>query len=892
MTCSSQRFVGIPLLFLAFLVVALLAGFSLQADGPVSAASISSKVGVSGAGHSMAPSFSADGRFLAFLSQANNLVTNDDLGLSLDVFVSELGTGRLSLVSVSSNGWGGANADAADPSISSGGRHVAFASAAGNLVANDTNLASDIFVRDLLAGVTVLASADTNGAAPAAPYPGSTHPLISADGSRVFFESTAATLTAAANGSDTVDVFVRDLAAGVTRLVSVSLAGTGGLSHSDHSELCSITPDGRFAAFVSRASNLVAGATSMRGDVYVRDIQANRTLWAGTNLASLLNVAAGGYRAFRAVLSTNGQWVVFKAIGAGNSVSVFRHDLVSGQTEVLASQSCDDTWPEVSADGRLAAFEDGTNVYVRDFQAGTNACASVATDGTPLGGMALRPVLTPDGRSLAFMRRGDAPDAWEIWVRDLQAGITRLATVTEDGRPGTVEHEAIVPALSPDGLGLAFDSAREDWVTNDFNKAFDVFRRDLSGQTTRLVSRRNPDLPAFTGVGNVTVGRGCLSADGRILAYSRLEGDLWPAGQTNNWRTVHVRDLLTGATLIMTSRTNMTANVAVSTNGQQVVFVELLPFMGIIPRGGSAYHGEVASGTVERADLSYDGTAGPPADPNWNPAMWADISPDGRFLTFTGTDLRYIAPGNWGNLKAQVFLRDLVQGTNSLLTGTLTNGVPATWGNGESSQPIFSPDGRWVAFQSLASSNYSAASAAQLYLRELETGGTRMVSRNPSSTLGCVGLPVFSPDSACLVFASSNPTNGLRDVYLHDLVSGTNRLVATNGNQPYVSQGGGRVVYQTWQPAPLGPLTNQVMVCDPANGVTSLASVNHAGTGGGNLPSSAPVITSDGRYLAFASLASDLVGNDRNGLQDIFVRDLVTSNTLVDQPLFACRRHR
>jgi Tol biopolymer transport system component len=869
------------LLVLASFCLVWLSDSSLRAGGPVRLGSFSSKIGVSGAGNSMVPSFSADGRFLVFLSQANNLVTNDDVGLSLDVFALELATGKMTLVSVSTNGWGGANADAADPSASSDGRYVAFASAAGNLVANDTNLASDIFVRDLQAGSTVLASADTNGAAPAAPYPGSTHPLVSADGSRLFFESTATTLTTAPDGQSTRDVFVRDLASGITRLVSVSLAGGGGLNRGDDSELCSITPDGRFATFVSKAPNLVAGAVSPQGDVFVRDVQSNRTFWAGTNLATLLNVAAGSCRAFNAVLSVDGHWVVFKATGSGTAVSVFRHDLISGQTELLASQSRLDTWPDLSADGRFIAFEDGTNVYVRDVQAGTNACASVATDGTSLGGTAIRPVLTPDGHSVAFMHRGGS-SAWEFWVRDLQAGITRLASVTSDGRPGTVEHENIAPALSPDGLHLAFDSGRDDWVTNDLNKGYDIFLRDLAGQSTRLVSQRHPDLAALSVAGNVTVNRNCLSADGRILVFSRLEGDLWPAGQTNNWRTVYARDLLTGDSLLATPRAKMTANVSVITNGQQMIFVELESASGWYAGGGSLFKGDLASGNAVRADLSYDGTVGSPAS-YLSPPMWADISSDGRYVVFTSSQSSYVQPGIGSGGYQQVFLRDLVMATNYLLSANWISGSTPAYGNASSSQPIFSPDGRWVAFQSLASnlaSNYVTSPAVQLYVRDLQAVWTRMVSRDATSALGCTGLPVFSPDSSCLVFASSNPTSGLRDVYLHDLASGTNLLVATNGNQPYLSQGGSCVVYQTWQPAALGPFTNQVMVCDLSNGVTSLASVNLAGTGGGNRPSSAPVITPDGRYVVFASLASDLVADDRNGVRDIFVRDLVTSNTL------------
>src|SRR5207247_5299142 len=107
---------------------------------------------VSGGGNSFTPSFSGDGRFVVFVSQANNLVTNDNLPPYLDVFVRDLANNRTTLVSVNSSGVGGGDGNSNFPIASSNGQFVAFESAASNLAGTDTNGASDVFARDLLAG--------------------------------------------------------------------------------------------------------------------------------------------------------------------------------------------------------------------------------------------------------------------------------------------------------------------------------------------------------------------------------------------------------------------------------------------------------------------------------------------------------------------------------------------------------------------------------------------------------------------------------------------------------------------------------------------------------------------------------------------------------------------
>src|SRR5947207_175269 len=234
------------------------AASSVQA---VSLADPSLPVVTGGTSDSSASVISSDGRFVLFLSSANNLVTNDDNGKFVDVFLRDRTNGVTTLVSVNQTGVGGGNGNSVSPALSSNGRYVVFESEASNLVANDTNGVSDVFLRDVQNGTTTLVSVDNAGGEGNGP---STSPLISGDGRYVAFVSQAGNLV----GNDTngaSDVFVRDLQTGTTTLVSVT--ARGGSSGNGASDSPTMTPDGQWVVFVSRATNLVAGTTNNLGDI-------------------------------------------------------------------------------------------------------------------------------------------------------------------------------------------------------------------------------------------------------------------------------------------------------------------------------------------------------------------------------------------------------------------------------------------------------------------------------------------------------------------------------------------------------------------------------------------------------------------------------------------------
>lgn len=216
-------------------------------------------------GFSGEPEISGDGKFVVFASFADNLVAGDTNG-QRDVFLAEIATGQITRVSVSSQGVEADN-ESHLASISSDGRYVTFASSATNLVSDDTNGFSDVFVYDRQTASTVRVSVGSNGEqgnndAGASVFD---RPVIARDGKNVLFRSNADNLVSG-DTNNMEDIFIRNLANGTTARLSQTVDGTAGSSSSY--QPC-ISPDGSTVGFTSLASNLVSGDTNNALDVYI-----------------------------------------------------------------------------------------------------------------------------------------------------------------------------------------------------------------------------------------------------------------------------------------------------------------------------------------------------------------------------------------------------------------------------------------------------------------------------------------------------------------------------------------------------------------------------------------------------------------------------------------------
>jgi Tol biopolymer transport system component len=214
-------------------------------------------------------SVSADGRYVAFLSRAK--LVPDDTANKVDVFVRDRQSGTTTRVSVDSGGAQG-NGDSSFPSISDNGRYVAFESDASNLVPDDDNGTTDVFVHDRQTGVTTLVSMDVDGNAAAGQIP-----IISADGRHVaFMGPPMASNLVPGDTNGLSDIFVRDIDSGTTARASVNSFGqeanrdSPGITFGPQG----ISGDGRYVAFASTATNLVADDTNRDCDIFVHDREA------------------------------------------------------------------------------------------------------------------------------------------------------------------------------------------------------------------------------------------------------------------------------------------------------------------------------------------------------------------------------------------------------------------------------------------------------------------------------------------------------------------------------------------------------------------------------------------------------------------------------------------
>ncbi len=462
------RFVWVLLATMPMLVVCN----TTSALGTTNRASLNSK-GREVNGADSDPTLSADARFVAFRSAATNLVPRDTNG-KRDIFVRDLQTGQIRRVSVNTKGTE-ANGASIDPSLSADGRFVAFSSAATNLVPGDTNGAKDIFVHDRQTRVTNRVSLRT-GVAQA--RGGSYAPVLSGDGRLVAFQSDAANLVVG-DTNRTTDIFVRDRLAGRTTRVSVN-------SRQRQAKGGSFSPafsgDGRFVAFQSEASNLVARDTNQASDIFVHDRRTGATMCVSLNSNG---VQANG-ASFDPALSADGRFVAFRS---------FASNLVPGDTNERA------------------------DVFVRDRRTGKTLRMSVNPDGTQTHVGSFTPALSADGRFLAFRSSSanlvprDTNKMADIFVYDLLTARMARVSVSASGKQANLG--SFTPALSADGRFVAFYSYASNLVNRDINGQADVFIRNRRLEASRTdLALSASDRPDPSGVGKPFIYRFAVSNQG------------------------------------------------------------------------------------------------------------------------------------------------------------------------------------------------------------------------------------------------------------------------------------------------------------------------------------------------------------------------------------------
>ncbi len=393
------------------------------------------------------PCISGDGTFVAFHSDASNLIPPipGDTNNRKDVFLYDLWTDGIELVSVSTDG-DQADYGSRNPSVNHDGAVVAFASDAMNFTSLGANGFSDVYVRDRAASpreTNIVSVSFTGGMSDG--YSG--NPSVSADGRFVAFYSEATNLVSG-DTNGTADVFVRDLETGTTERVSLSGDGVQGNGASLYP---SISPDGRFVAFHSYAANLVPNDTNEAADVFVHDRDTGET--------TRVSVATDG---------SQGELVINPG-GAPESI-----------------------YPSISSDGLYIAFQSDAetlvpgdtntcgDVFLHDRLNGKTWRISVQSDGTQGTGHCLRPAISADGWRIAFEATGDVMFGDDtnleddIYVHDWATReTTTRVSITHDG--SQADHQANRPSISADGNAVAFHSNSTNLVPGGSDLLSDIY---------------------------------------------------------------------------------------------------------------------------------------------------------------------------------------------------------------------------------------------------------------------------------------------------------------------------------------------------------------------------------------------------------------------------------
>ncbi len=412
-----------------------------------------------------------------------------------------------------------------DAVISGDGRWVAFVSMASNLVAGDTNGMPDVFVRDLQTATTTRVSVGAGGVQANS---SSWSPAMSADGRWVAFSSGADNLVAG-DTNTRGDVFVHDQQTGTTTRVSL---GPGGVQANADSGFPTISADGRWVAFESYASNLVAGDTNGRMDIFVHDRQTATTTRASVGSG---DVQGNGESRF-ATISGDGRWVAFMSNSSNlvaadaDEFDVFVHDRQTGTTTRLSvGPTRDAGFPVISADGRWVAFTTswGGQAFVHDQQTGTTTLASIGPGGAPSTGAAS--AISSDGRWVVLTSEasnlvaGDTNGAGDVFVRDRQMETTTRVSVASGGIQAN--GSSFAGSISADGRWIVFPSIASNLVAGDTNGMWDVFAHD---RRDRLPPAPPEGLVASSVAGSLITVRWTIPSAGPTPTGFLLEGGLSP----------------------------------------------------------------------------------------------------------------------------------------------------------------------------------------------------------------------------------------------------------------------------------------------------------------------------------------------------------------------------
>jgi hypothetical protein len=623
-------------------------------------------------------SISSDGRYVSFTSDSSTLVL-DDTNNTYDVFVHDRQLATTIRVSVDSNGNQITQGFSGGSHLSADGQKVVFTSYSSQLVPNDTNSVEDIFLHDIPTGITTRISESNTGVQGNAE---SSEARISLDGRYAIIRSSANNLDPIINTSG---ILVRDLQLGTTEMVTLTSSGVNGNQRSyleGHGNVMS--SDGRFVVFSTDATNFSVGDVNNRMDVYIRDLQTDTTelISVGDGL-----IGTGNSDSYAPSLSSDGRYTAFISYATNliaNDTNGFSDAYVyDAVTEVMSRVSVSSGGTQansltnevaISGDGQYVAFISAASnlvagdtntmndVFVHDRTTGNTVRVSLSSIGTQANGNSQKPDISADGRYVVFssyasnLVTGDTNNTSDIFVHDRQTSITTRVSVDSIGNQANSSSQHV--AISGDGRYIAFSSNASNLVVGDTNTYIDVFVHDrTTGETIRV---------SVNSIGEqanlASSSRLDISADGRYVVFGSLANNL-VVSDTNNEQDIFMYD----------RQTQITSRVSVNSLGQEANNWSINPTIS----GDGAYIAYVSPATNLGSDRDSDppmvdlfvyapatGTTqyvGPTA---WDyPATYYEtlsaISNDGQVVTFESLDNSIV--WNDYNVDTDIFMRQLSQ---------------------------------------------------------------------------------------------------------------------------------------------------------------------------------------------------------------------------------------
>jgi len=497
----------------------------------------------------------------------------------------------------------------------------------------------------------------------------------------------------------------------------------------------------------------------------------------------------------------------------------------------------------LSSNGRYVAFSSGqklsihdtnssVDVYIRDIVTNKTLLASIDLAGRAAGKVdtSLTPLLTPDGRYVVFgsnandLVSNDTDDKRDIFIRDLSTNTTKLITANKTGQASSGKERNY--QISADGRFVIFESNANDVVTNDTNNAWDIFVRDTKTNTTKLVSMNS----AATDSGNAESVFESFGTTGRFIKF-RSRADNLVANDTNGKADCFVRNLQTNRTILLQS-----CDTFASTDNRYMAFsIEKSLTKNDTNNKKDVYRHDLEKNTLELVSINSKGKASINSQ-----AEARAMSDNGRYVMFdsNATDMVKNYNKNSQYVSKNVYVRDLVSKTTRLVSmnaagkaigghGFLLsdNGQTALFSSDTAKIPYQFSDGKWALFSRNLATNKTT-------LFSVTSAKLPIVGKYQDSLFDDFNYPQLSADGAVMAFSSQR-----KDLTAHD------------NNQ-----------------------TIDVFVKSLKNGLTRLISMNYTGSNSGNRSSDTPVLSADGKVVVFKSSAHNLVANDTSVGNNFFAK--------------------